>query len=362
MELEYRPDFGQVLRRFEAWWHCAIVDRPLVTIDVRPERPPRLPVSSHATLRDRWLDVEYNVACFEAGLDGAVFLAEKLPIFFPNLGPDVCATAFGCELSFAEDTSWSHPVAPSCRDILCLKPNLDGVYWRTIRELTDLSLLRGDGRWITALTDLHTNGDIVAALRGPQALCLDFIRDPEGVRLAVEHVTRFYATLYDDLWRRIAAHGQPTTTWLSALHEGRMYVPNCDFICMISPAMFERAILPSLVWEMRFLERTIFHLDGPDALPHLDALLALPELHGLQWIYGAGHKPAARWIDVYRRAQAAGKCLQLICEDLDDALAVAEHLRPEGVWFVPGGQYDRDVAAAFIRRVASWAARGGGKA
>jgi hypothetical protein len=361
MELQSRPDCEQVLRRFEAWWHCAIVDRPPVTVDVRPERPPKLPVSSHATLRDRWLDVEYNVACFEAGLDGAVFLAEKLPIFFPNLGPDVCAAAFGCELSFAEDTSWSHPVVQSCRDILRLKPDLDGVYWRTIRELTDLSLARGDGRWITALTDLHTNGDIVAALRGPQALCLDFVRDLEGVRAAVEHVTQYYAALYDDLWRRIAARGQPTTTWLSALHAGRMYVPNCDFICMISPAMFQRAILPSLVWEMRFLERTIFHLDGPNALPHLETLLSLKELNALQWVYGSGNGPAARWVDVYRQAQAAGKAIQLLCEDIADALAVAEHLKPEGVWFVPGGQYSRDEAKEFIGRVARWAARGGGK-
>ena len=28
MELEYKPDAPKVLDRFEAWWHCEIVDRP----------------------------------------------------------------------------------------------------------------------------------------------------------------------------------------------------------------------------------------------------------------------------------------------------------------------------------------------
>jgi hypothetical protein len=66
-------------------------------------------------------------------------------------------------------------------------------------------------------------------------------------------------------------------------------------------------------------------------------------------------------IDVYRRAQDAGKCMQLICEDTDHALAVAEYLKPEGVWFRPGGLYSPDEVEAFIRHIARWAARGGGR-
>jgi hypothetical protein len=30
------------------------------------------------------------------------------------------------------------------------------------------------------------------------------------------------------------------------------------------------------------VERTIYHLDGPDAIRHLDALLELPALDGIQ--------------------------------------------------------------------------------
>lgn len=358
MELEYKPDFDKVLERFEAWWVCQVVDRPPVTIYVRPDGPANLPARRHASLRDRWFDAEGKLDCLDASLPQAVFLAETFPRFEPGLGPEVCATVFGCELEFGESTSWSRPVARSIREILNIRPNLDNAYWNGIRRQTDLSIERGRGKWITALPDLHTNGDLPAALRDPQELCLDCADDLEGVRLACDYVTQSsYALMYQDLWRRIEAAGQPATCWTPSLHAGRAYTTSCDFICMISPQMLQHAILPSIIWEMNYLERSIFHLDGPGALMHLDALLAQPRLNGVQWVYGAGHGPASNWIDVYRRIQAAGKCIQLICEDVRDARAVAEHLRPEGVWFCPGGVYARDEAEAFIRWAGRWAGR-----
>jgi len=125
---------------------------------------------------------------------------------------------------------------------------------------------------------------------------------------------------------------------------------------MVSERIFQDAILPAIRNEMRYLDCSVFHLDGPGALRHLDALLDVPELNAVQWIYGAGNGPAARWIDVYRHVQATGKGIQLVCEDTEDACAVAEHLKPEGVWFCPGGEYDRDEAEAFINWTARWAA------
>ena len=97
----------------------------------------------------------------------------------------------------------------------------------------------------------------------PQNLAMDMIDDLEGVRLACEHVTDFYQLIYDDLYKRIAAAGQPATTWTNCLHQGRYYVSNCDFICMISPEQFQCTILPAIVRENEFVERNIFHLDGP---------------------------------------------------------------------------------------------------
>lgn len=209
MDFAAKPDYPAVLSRFEAWWRNEPLDRPLVTIEVEPADPPRLPQKRHASVRDCWLDVEYVLDCVEARVEAGVFLADTVPIFMPFLGPEVCAALFGAELRFENNvTSYSVPVVKHVRDILAIQPNFDAIYWKTIRQLTDLSIQRGRGRWITGVTDLHTNGDLLASLRDPQELCLDCADDLEGVRLACEHVTDSFPLIFDDLCDRIAAAGK----------------------------------------------------------------------------------------------------------------------------------------------------------
>ncbi|NQU38848.1 MAG: hypothetical protein HQ523_02740 [Lentisphaerae bacterium] len=109
---EMKPDFDDVLERYEAWWECAIVDRPLVSIAyAKPESQHRaLPPSSHATLRERWLDTGYVVERADAALSNTAHVADSLPIAWPNLGPDVFASFYGCDQTFGETTVWSHPI------------------------------------------------------------------------------------------------------------------------------------------------------------------------------------------------------------------------------------------------------------
>ena len=309
-------------------------------------------------MRDRWMDVDYVLDCVEARMEADVFLADTLPIYMPFLGPELCATLFGAELEFLNDvTSYSIPVVKQVRRSWPSSRTSIRLYWNTIRRLTDLSLERGRGRWITGVTDLHTNGDLLAALRNPQDLCTDCADDLEGVRLACQYVTDWFAPMFHDLYGRIAAAGQPCTTWTPAVATAPWYTISCDFICMISKPMFAEAILPSIVREIDEMQYSLFHLDGPGALRHLDALLELPGLSGIQWVYGAGAGPAERWIDVYRRIQAAGKSLQVVgYSGLDEFKAVAPHLKCQGLWFWPIGRYSREEAEEFIAWSRRWAA------
>jgi hypothetical protein len=96
--------------------------------------------------------------------------------------------------------------------------------------------------------------------------------------------------------------------------------------------MAEELIDSTILTEMASLERSIFHLDGPDALQHLPWLLSLPQLNAVQWVFGAGNGPAARWLDVYRRCLDAGKSVQVMAESPQDAIDVARALGHRGVW------------------------------
>jgi hypothetical protein len=121
---------------------------------------------------------------------------------------------------------------------------------------------------------------------------------------------------------------------------------------MISPEMARDMVAPTKQIEMAGLERSIFHLDGIQALKHLDTTLALPGLTALQWVYGEGHGPAARWLDVYQRALDAGKSVQVLADSPDDSLAVLDALGPRGVWLTVSKPFDTlDDAHAYLAEV-----------
>lgn len=333
--LLWKPDFEKTAARFEAWWQGEIVDRPPVTLSVLPQRPYTGPISAHDSERARWLDVEFVVASAIARMERTDYVADSFPVFWANIGPEVSAVPFGCELTFTERSSWSHPVVHCAADwekILQMQPDFENPYWQTMEAMMDLAIQRCQGRYIVGMTDLHGNYDILAALRDPQQLCLDLIDCPDLVLAAGRHVAQAYVTMFERQYAKVRAAGFGSTSWLPMYHDGPAYIPSCDFWIMVSGKMAAEMMLPDILTEMAPLQRSIFHLDGPKALRHLDLLLDLPQLHAVQWVYGAGAGPAARWVEVYQRIQAAGKSLQLIAQDAADALTVLDALDRHGVW------------------------------
>jgi hypothetical protein len=321
--------------RFDAWWQGDTLDRPPVTLSVSRKRGPAAVHSAHRDLRERWLDVDYQVNRAIAAMEDTAWMGDRVPSWMPNLGPDLVATLFGAELIFGETTSWCQPCLEgpdTWQTFMATPPDFGSVYWRTIETMIDRAAERFAGRFAVAMPDLHGNFDVLAGLRGPEQLCLDVVDDTEEVRRAGLHASRGYTEAFRRLHRRLTALDQPGTTWCPYLHRGPAYVPSCDFWCLVSADVAETLIVPCIEMEMATLERTIFHLDGPGALHHLDTVLRLPRLNAVQWVYGAGNGPARRWLPVYERIRDAGRSVQVLAEDGDDALAVLEALGPAGLW------------------------------
>jgi len=352
-----KPDYEEVLARFEGWWECEIVDRPIVSITypkpAKKQRP--VPEMVYASWRERWLDTQFYVERAVIGLNNHVFYADALPVVFPNLGPEVFSAFYGCPLEFSETTSWSEPILENWQleSVAKLQLDMECFYSQKIWELTDALLEAAKGKFIVGYTDLHPGGDAIAAFRDPQQLCIDMIEQPKAIKTLVERITDDFLKVYEMYYEKLTAAGMPSTTWLKATCGGRYHVPSNDFSCMISNAMFEHTFLPGIIRECQHMDRNIYHLDGPQALRYLDTLLSIPEIHAIQWVPGAGRDYWAYWIKVYQRIQAAHKafCLHVPIDDLDQLFEV---LKPEGAWVTIGGVHDQETADCVLRKFVGW--------
>ena len=80
------------------------------------------------------------------------------------------------------------------------------------------------------------------------------------------------------------------------------------------------------------MKDSIFHLDGPDALRHLDWVLNCELFSAVQWVFGAGQGDAKDWIHIYKQILDSGKSIQVYAQSAADALEVVSQVGKQGVW------------------------------
>ncbi len=353
---ELKPDYEDTKRRIDAFWDRELIDRPVVQFYLsKPEDEwLPMPVSGHRTPADRWLDTEYQTEYKATNLKNREFLGDSLPVVHPNLGPEILSALYGCPIHFGDyGTSWTDPILEDWDQADDIVLDWNHPYLHKLHEMTDALLEAGRGVFITGMTDWHPGGDAVAALRDPQNLAMDMITHQEELKRLLARIERDYYTMYNVFYEKLRAAGQPISTWLQLISDSRYYVPSNDFSCMISTAMFEDVFLPGIRRECEFLDRSIYHLDGPGALRHLDSILAIPDLNALQWVPGAGNQGFAQWVHIYQRAQAAGKGVQVVCT-LDEIPDVMETLDPHGLFLSVSGITDRETAQALLNDLEKW--------
>jgi len=352
-ELSYKADVAGALDRVNAWWNCAVLDRPAVQVIAPAQHRREAPTKMFSSTQERWLDAEYVVARADAHISSTYFGGDILPMFMPNVGPDYAAASLGAPLSFGNDTSWSAPIVDDLDNTPELKVDPCNRYVQAILEHTKVGLEVGKGKFLVGITDLHPGGDLAAALRDPQQLCLDIADAPGRVHELMDRIRPVFYDLYrlqDDL---IMAAGQHVrTTWIPLYSTGRYYVPSCDFAALVSPRTFNEFFFHEIAEEVEWLDHSIFHLDGPDAVRHLDTLCSLKKLQAIQFVVGAGGGSVASWMHVFKRIQAAGKAMHISIDaaELDEFM---QSLHPEGVMLAMSAPSIEE-AESIIKRVSCW--------
>ena len=111
---------------------------------------------------------------------------------------------------------------------------------------------------------------------------------------------------------------------------GRTVKLQCDLSAMISPEHFREYVLDSLKEQSKHVDNVLYHLDGPDAIRHLDALMEVDGIKALQWTSGDAGPDGTLpdWDVIYDKAIAAGKSIwvKVYSGDIDDWIKNCERL------------------------------------
>jgi hypothetical protein len=308
-------DWERIEHDWTAWW-AGELDRPMVMIeDLEPPRGVTLPEAPDFTSNlPPEMSADEVVDRYQAQLEAKHFYGDAWPKWWPNFGPGIMAGFLGAQVHCAPDTVWFEAGEPAqAREIQDLHPAYDAgnFWWRRIQELTRVAVERWGNQVSVSITDLGGNLDILASLRTTEQLLLDLYDAPDEVARLTSEITRLWLRYYDELYAVIQKAGRGTTPWAAIWSPGRCYMLQSDFAYMISPRMFERFVLPDLAACCEALDHGFYHLDGKGEIPHLDMLLSLKRLRGIQWIPGDGAPPPEEWLPLLKRIRDGGKLCQV---------------------------------------------------
>jgi hypothetical protein len=324
--LLYRPNWIEARERLTTWWQGGDIGRAAAQFTVRRDTPHEeidaLPEPDGWVTHYSWRSLDYRVNLARRQCLYTDYLGEAAPWAAPgDLGPGCVSLYLGCQGHEMADTVWFEPCISS-PDEARFDIDRNNFYWDFTRRAHRATLPFSRGKFLHQFPDLIEGLDTLAAMRGSLPLLTDLVDRPDWVHQSLRAITDRYFYYYDVLYDMIRDEVGGSVYWAWA--PGRLAKLQCDFSAMISPGMFREFMAPVLTEMTERLAHTMYHLDGPEALAHLDCLLSIPRLNMIQWTPGAGEPftDDPTWFPMYRKVIDAGKTLFIWVTDLPHLQAI----------------------------------------
>jgi hypothetical protein len=332
MPIDFSPErWEQVRTTYRKWWAGELA-RPIIPIELvgrDPGRPmPDAPLLTQANCANFAYSPEQLIDRIDYELARKVYLGDAFPWFNMDVfGPGVAAAFMGARLDNTSGRVWFWPPRADVpiTDIH-LEYDPDNPWLKRLKALCAAAMNRWQGQVLMSMTDLGGNLDIPATFVTTQTLLTELYDHPEEVERLTWEAHACWRRFYDEINAILQPVNPGYTDWSGIYSEQPSYMLQCDFSYMISPRMFAHFVLPELSATCQRLPRTFYHLDGIGQLHHLDLVLSIAELDGVQWVPGDGKPDCAHWPEVYRKIVAAGKKIQLVNGGLDAVAAVIEQI------------------------------------
>ena len=316
----------RVRETYRRWW-AGELNRPIVPVELAgrdPGRPePDVPLLTQATCHDLRIPADDLVDRLDYELSTRVYLGDAFPqAGLDAFGPGVIAAMLGARLDNSSGQVWFFPEEDRPITEIHFEFDPDNVWFKRIRDICDAALKRWQGTVLIGMPDLGGSLDILSVFRPGEKLLLDLYDHPGEVKRLHEEAHDCWHRVLDEINGILQPVNPGYSDWSGIFTDRPSYMLQCDFSYMIGPEMFNEFVRPELEATCAKLPYSFYHLDGPGALPHLDSLLEIEALDGIQWVPGAGRPNCGHWPEVYRKIHAAGKKIQVIDGEFDSLDAV----------------------------------------
>ncbi len=325
--LEQCPHFPAVAKRFEAWWAHDVLDRPILIGFANPD--PGRPINRRLDLMTdpaAWLEAKVT------DMQQRYRTSDALPSVRVDFGPVLISSLVGGLREVGSDTCWTHAFIDdewsNAPDWSIADDNAD---WQLLHKLLDLAARDAAGRYLVCTPDLGGSADVLLNLRGSEAICLDVALNPDAIDSSLKRIDPSWRRAFSALYDRVLPEGAGIIHWHMLWSNVPYVIPACDLNALVGPDHFRKLLLPDIAGQAEAVGRAIFHLDGPDAAVHIDALLEVDALDAIQFTPGAGTPSALRWLDMFRKIQDRGRSLLIMVHIPDEIPMLLEELRPEGL-------------------------------
>ena len=348
----WKANWDESQKHFKDWWNrkglvlsvTAEAKTPAEALD-KPVAPPG------ATQEFLWSDPNYRASLAEWRMAGTYYGTDVVPYLDTQIGPGSLGTFLGSKPNFVRETVWYEPCIsnPDHYDPIRFDP--ENHWFRVHMALIEEGLRRTRGRYLVGIPDLIENIDTLAALRGTENLLMDMLERPAWVEQKVREINRAYFAAFDLMFQKVKdEHGGNAFAAFGVWGPGKTAKLQCDFSAMISPEMFRRFVQPGLREQCRWLDYSVYHLDGATALQHLEPLLEIAELDAIEWTPQAGIAGGGdeRWHDLYKRIKKGGKSVEAIGATAREIEPLLDAVGPEGMMILTDVK-DQDEAERLYR-------------
>ena len=321
--MRYKTNFSDTQKKMLDWWDNKNTGRPLMRIVAKRDKPidQLEECEPFTTPEEIRLNVEKNIIDYRNHCKTHEFLCEAYPNFSMDLGPGSLALYLGGEPGFAWDTVWFKENIHDLEAAPDFVFNPNNHWFKLHLDLVRKAVEMANGEFLVNIPDIIENIDILAALRGPENLCVDIMDSPETVKKLNNQINNLYFQHFDAFHDIVKLpDGSNSYTAFDIWGPGKVAKTQCDFNVLLSPSQFDEFVLPGTIEQCAQLDYSAFHVDGPDALRHVDSLCTVKDLNVIQWTYGAGQPDGIneRWYaPIFAKAAKAGKATLSSIQDGD---------------------------------------------